>query len=458
MGAIMENCMANGIGSLGLPIFNIGFGIPAVWLGWGGMLPRLIDAVVDPLLGWASDNTRTRWGRRRPWICAGGLLGALFFVLIWCASPAWSTQTVLAWFIGISIFYYIAYGMYAISYNALGMELSADYNERTRVQAWRFIFINVSAQGLSWAYKLSFMPVFQLGMPKGVAHPEIYGMRGVGLAYAAIMLATALAPVLFCKERAEVPSERDKAEKVPLKEAFLYTLSNRLFVMFMLILVMGILGAFTGPFTIYLNIYYVFGGNKQAAATLIGVGSTLGMIASFGTAPMISWLSSRLGKRKVLLVGQCVGVPGALLGWYLYNPAYPYAQLLMMVTGVLGLPALLVLYNSIVVDICDLDELRTGQRREGVYGAVTAFVMKVVFTVTTVMTGYALSWSGFAEHQALQSAHTLRVLRELVVLWPAAMAAITAALLWYFPLTKRRSLQIRRVLERRRGRLQQVEI
>lgn len=456
-GAIFENMMANGAGSLVTPIFNIGFGVPAVWLGWGQTIPRAIDAVVDPIFGWLSDKTKSRWGRRRPWMLVGGVLGSFFFTLIWFANPAWPKEMIFAWFLGVSIFYYLSYGLYAISYNALGMELSADYHERTRVQAWRFVFINISGQFLSWAYKLALIPMFAIGLPIGFDRVEVYGMRGVGLVFGVLMLVCALVPVFFLRERpvdetaaagpGPAPAGHPKLS-VSLRE----TLSNRAYVLFMAIVVFGILGAFVLPFQTYLNIYYVFAGDKAAAATLMGVNATFGMVFSFGSAPFIAWVAGKLGKRGTLLLGQLLMVPAAIATYWLYNPAHPYLQLLIWPLFVLGLPALLVLYNSVVADIADLDELKTGLRREGMYGAVTAFVMKVVFAVTTVLTGYALAWSGFDEQLPEQSAETLDFMHMLIALWPAGMAALTAALLWFFPLTKARSLEVRRELEARRGR------
>lgn len=456
IGAIFENMMANGIGTLVSPIFIIGYGIPAVWIGWGQTIPRVIDAVVDPILGWLSDKTRTRWGRRRPWMFIGGLLGSFSFTLIWFADPHWSKLAVFLWFLVVSILYYVSYGIYAISYNALGMELSPDYQERTRIQAWRFVFLNVSGQLLSWAYKLSLIPIFAIGMSVGVEHTEVYGMRGVGVVFGLIMLVCSWVPIFFLrenpadefKETATSPKKEDPSLLVAVRETF----ENKTFVLFMGILTFGILGAFVLPFQTYLNIYYIFDGNKAAAATFIGVNATFGMVISFVAAPFIAWVASRLGKRGTLLLGQVIMVPSAVLTWFLYNPRLPYLQLIIWFLSVLGLPALLVLYNSIVADIADLDEMKTGQRREGMYGAVTAFVMKVIISVTTVVTGYTLAAAGFNETLPQQAPHTLRAMHLWIVFWPAVMAAFTAGLLVLFPLTRRKAEQVRRILEKRRGR------
>jgi GPH family glycoside/pentoside/hexuronide:cation symporter len=456
VGAIFENMMSNGVGVLVTPIFNIGYGIPAIWLGWGGMIPRLIDAVADPILGWLSDNTRTRWGRRRPWMFIGGVLGSFFFTLIWFADPNWSKEMIFAWFLVISIFYYLSYGIFAISYNALGMELSPDYQERTRVQAWRFVFINISSQFLNWAYKLSLIPLFAIGMPAAFGRPEVYGMRGVGVIFGVLMFLCAMVPVCFVKEPPlpieNKPNAARREAQPKLTGAMRETFSNRIYLHFMLILVVGILGAFVLPFQTYLNIFYVFGGDKAAAATLIGINSTVGMIFGFGIAPLVSWLSSKIGKKGTLLLGQIIMVPGALISYFLYNPQYPYLQLAIWVLFALGLPAILVLYNSVVADIADLDELKTGLRREGMYGAVTAFILKVLFAATTVIMGYTLAAVGFREDLATQTEHTLGLMHVWIAVWPAVMAGITAILLFFFPLTRAKAGQVRRILEKRRGR------
>ena len=114
LGSVFENIMVNSVTSWIMPIFNLGFLISPVWLGWGQTIPRILDAFVDPVYGYWSDRTRTRFGRRRPWILASSLLGTLFFILLWLPSPSWSPLGVFGWFLFFTVLVYQAYGIFSI--------------------------------------------------------------------------------------------------------------------------------------------------------------------------------------------------------------------------------------------------------------------------------------------------------------------------------------------------------
>ena len=157
IGGFAENMMANGVVVLALSIYNIGMGVSAVWIGWALSIPRIFDTIANPLMGNWSDNTRTRLGRRHPWIIAGVFTTALTYFLIWRPPLAWNTEGKFVWFAIFTTIFFIGYDFYAISYNALGIELTDGYNERTRIQSFRSFFILISNAGMAWLYKLCFV-------------------------------------------------------------------------------------------------------------------------------------------------------------------------------------------------------------------------------------------------------------------------------------------------------------
>ena len=129
-----------GTTSLFLPIFNVGYGVDAVLLGLALSVPRLLDAVTDPLMGSLSDNARTRWGRRRPFMLFGIILSALCVALLFNPLHGMSQTGLLLWLGVIGSMFFVAYTAYFIPYAAWGLELSDDYLERTRVLSWRAYF------------------------------------------------------------------------------------------------------------------------------------------------------------------------------------------------------------------------------------------------------------------------------------------------------------------------------
>lgn len=451
-GSFFENVMANGINSLVLQIFNLGYGINPIWLGWAQTIPRILDAFSDPFLGFLSDNTRSRWGRRRPWLFASVLICTLLFVVIWMPNPAWSKTALFVWFLVISTLYYQFFGMYAINFNALGLELTPNYDERTRVQAYRFFFIMLSTPLLGWAYRLCFLPMFTGAGPFPLDRPELIGVRRVALLIGGLMLVSGFLPVIFCKEKAHVES----VSKVNLLNAFRLTFTNKAFVLLICVALLVMLGALVGPFQMYVLIYFVAEGSREFAATLMGFNMTVGFICSFATIPVVTWISEKIGKRNTLMFGQSMGIFLSVASWWLHTPHFPYLFMLGTILGGLSLGTIMILYNSVIADICDLDEIRSGQRREGMYGAVGGFVTKLAVSSTTVLTGYMLVLAGYRDGD-FQTPQTITNMRLMMVFVPASLSLLGFILTLMFPITRKRALQIRRILEHRRGKLKEVE-
>src|SRR5205823_4130141 len=159
---------------------------------WCMMLPRIVDGILDPIIGHWSDELRTRWGRRRPLMIAGAFLGAPFVASLWWASPNWSAtaQTI---FLGVGVMcLYICYGAYTMSWNAIGYELSDDYHERSKVQAVQGFFLASMALVNSWMYWLALRPAFGGAM---------WGLRWIGGAAAVLVLISAVVCACMTKER-----------------------------------------------------------------------------------------------------------------------------------------------------------------------------------------------------------------------------------------------------------------
>ncbi len=445
VGALFENLMANGINELGLQIFNLGYGVSPIMFGWAQTIPRVLDAFADPALGNWSDNTNTRWGRRKPWIFVSSIICMFLFLLLWWPNALWSPTGIFTWFLGISILYYFFFAMYQISYNAMGMELTEDYHERTRVQSWRYLFIMLSVPILGWAYKLCFVDAFQIGRPDGAANPEVFGIRGVSLLIVGFMILSLIGPLLFVKER-RTP-QTDQAPKLKLLPAMKATFGDRLYLHFLAFVLFAVLGTFVTPVVKYVIIYHVCGGDKADGATVIGYYMTLGIIGSFAIIPLVNFVGARIGKPRTLLLGQLLAVLVAISTWWLFSPSSKYLCVVVGIFYNMALGTVLILYNSVIADICDVDEIKTGKRREGIYSAVGGFMFKLVFSASTLVTGYMLVFAGFDEKLGAQPAGTLVNLRLVVMVFPAAMAAIAALLVYKFPLTEKRVAEYKAELD-----------
>ena len=186
-GGIIPIALFNIAGILVGLMGNISLGLSAFWLGFILIIPRLWDAFSDPIIGHLSDNTRTRWGRRRPYLLIGGILVAVFFVVMWWIPKG---DMVRAWFPTESGFhafqlvyilftlllFFTAVNIFEIPHGALGMEMTTDYHERTRLFSAKSFVGNLFAMSTPWLFALASMEVF-----KGTGGNEADGMRYVSI-------------------------------------------------------------------------------------------------------------------------------------------------------------------------------------------------------------------------------------------------------------------------------------
>lgn len=459
-GSIAYNILGNGIGMLALPIYNVGLGVSASLIGLALGVPRIWDAINDPLMGHISDNTRTKWGRRRPYILVGGVLSGAVFALLWNPNPAWSKAGLLAFFAVVSMLYYTVLSIWATPYEALGLELTYDYRERTSLQAYRTFAAMLFGLSLPWIYRMCFWnweilfrpEVGALGarlcaLVKGTrAHgAEIHGAGIVGIIFGVLIAVTAVVPVL-CKERAKSQTQ----EKMTFLKAFKSTLSNRPYLVLTAVSFLTFFGIFlVQPLGLYLNIFYVFGGDRAKAATMSGIAGTFYTAMAIISVPLVSRIAARLDKKRTLLLSLLFTTIGFISIWWLYTPANPWLQLIPYVFIGPAWNICMVIMPSMVADVCDLDELKTGLRREGMYGAIGGLIMKIGVGLVTCVTGVVVSVAGVDPEAAKQTAGTMLRMRAMFVGIPCALLAVSTYIASRYPVTETSARQVRAVLDSR---------
>lgn len=448
VGGAAENFMANGLPTLVMPIYNIALGIAPEVIGWVMAIPRIVDAVFDIWIGHVSDNSTSRWGKRRPFIFWGAVLSALFSAVLWLPPVSLGSGVITAYLLAMSMAYFLSYGLFCIPYNALGYDLSPDYHDRTSVQTWRFVFVMVSAFAISWLYKLCFVEWFSGPAPWPLGRQEVAGIRTVGWLVAGVVLVAGIVPAIFSQERQSVRA----AEQTPLLKAFAQTMSDRVFLHFILTIITSIFGLMiVGPLALYVMIYHVFDGAKEVAAMWTGFAGLASGIAGLAASLFVPPITRRIGKRGGLLLGQALVVTAGVSSWWLFTPAHPWLLLIPNGFFAIGMCFFQVLYGSYIGDICDLDEERCGQRREGMYGAVATFLNKVVAALVTTLSGYLILWTGFHADLAVQGSDTVLTLRIFFCAAPASFALVAMILAATLPVSAEKVLLARRELEKRRN-------
>lgn len=419
----MSESLVNCLYGLALPIFSIGMGVSPALMGIAQAIPRFVDAFTDPLMGNISDNARTRWGRRRPFIFAGALLMAITFPLIFSPSREWAGPVLATWFGGTAILFFLAFTIWSIPWSALGLELSADYNDRTRIQVVRLIFATAAGVLVGWSYKICFW----------FDADEVVGVRPVAWIIGGLMLAGGILSALFIREWRY---GKDAREPLRLLPALKTTLSNRPF-----LLLCGATLFFAGgvimvePMLLYVNIYHVYGGDRDAAASIMGISSTVGTVAAVAMLPLGAALSERIGKRNSALVAIGLIFVGKGAQFWFVTPEMPYLQLATRTLFGPGIMLMWALIPSMIADVCDRDEVTSGRRREASFSSVFQWVWKLGATLAMAIGGLLLSLAGaqVTGDEGTLSPDVVLRLRMLMSTVPVVFCLVAAVFVFLYP-------------------------
>ncbi len=451
-GAFVNNILAGAIGGM-MIVLNLGLGMDPALVGLLGALPRLTDALTDPLMGFISDNTRSKWGRRRPYIFAGAILAGLVYALLW-QLPDGQSETFYFWYFLLgSLIFYLSYTVFATPWVALGYELTPDYHERTRLMGVQNFMGNLAYVLTPWCLWVM--------SNKALFDNQLQGARGLAVGVGLFAIVVGILPAVFLRERVlpeAVPTEPDPggAALRMMKNffgGFATTLRSRSFLKLCVATFLVFNGfMLVSSFQFYVIIYYVFRGDQEVGATYAGYSGTATGIATFVVIGIVTWLATKIGKRRAFFVATGISMVGYALKWVCYTPEIPWLLLLPAPLLAFGLGGLFTLMPSMIADVVDEDELQTHQRREGMYGSIFWWVVKVGMAAALAGGGILLNATGFnVELGGDQSEQTLTLMRLCDVVIPFIASAIAIWSIAAYPITEERAHELRSLLEARRG-------
>jgi GPH family glycoside/pentoside/hexuronide:cation symporter len=442
LGALVTIVAVNSVVQLTSLVYVVGLGISAVWIGYAQAFPRLWDAIVDPFLGNFSDNCRSRFGRRIPFLVAGGILIGIAFALLWTVPREWNKAWMFGYFVVASLLFYTVVPVYSIPHGALGLEMTEDYHEKTSLFAYASFIGNVGAFCLPWVYYLANRPLFH--------GDAVAGIKWVCLGMSALLTVSALVCAFVCKERKARQAASQK--QVSILSGFVTTYRNRTFLRLVAAFTLLIVGfQLVMGFSNFTTIFYLYGGNKDAASALMAENGTLwAAVGIAGVFPMVR-LSKRFGKRMTVILAFAIIALGNLLKIVCYNRSLPYLTFLPTVCLSLGMVFCFSLVNSMISDICDEEELQTGDRREGVYFAVYNWWWKVGVSIASILSGYLLKVTGFIEGLGTQTESTMFWIRAFEIGLPSLLCLGGIGLLLGYPLTEARAYEVKALLDERKA-------
>ncbi|HWO12480.1 MAG TPA: MFS transporter, partial [Polyangiaceae bacterium] len=429
------------------PVFNVFLGVSPTRVAIVRAVMLAVDALTGPLFGWLSDNTRTRWGRRRPWILVGSIASGVALPCLFLARATWSADQIFWFMLGSAVLFSPIIAAYNTPYQSLGAELTPDYNERTTVMAYRGFTQKAAGAALQFGVWFATRPMWNDPI---TGKPDI--ARGA-MWWAAIagvwMAVSGIANVLFVKERYyEKVQNQGKAGPGMFLDAvrckpFLVLLGTAL--------VYAIPTGLVGTLGFYALTYHVFGGDLAAASPTHAANGVAYMVGGFVGIIAAKRLAAAIGKQRTLFVTLVTGLVAFVSAWWCYTPAVPWLSNVATALNGLSATGLWVVLPSMQADVIDYDELQSGKRREGAYAATFSLFMKFGMVLSMVIGGPLLEMTGFDAKLPTQSADAILGIRGLFVGIPTISLLIALVLIRLYPLGTERMAQIRRDLEARRG-------
>lgn len=445
-------------GSLGIFMFFLltAFGMDPFLAGLLGGLPRLYDAITDPIMGFISDNTKSRFGRRRPYIFIGAILSGTLFAVLWQLHPENSQMYNFWYFLIFSLIYLTGNTIFSTPLIGLGYEMTSDYNERTRLMAFSQTMGQIAWMIVPWFWVL-------------IANPNLFetqavGVRRLSVIVGGICLLLGILPAIFCRgidasnmeNRKEINFRSLLSNLKDLLKGIVQVSKNIPF--------MRLCGAtflvFNGfqmvaSFSYFIIVFYMFKGDYGLAGNWPAWFSTVSaIVTAFLVIPVISALATKFGKRQAFIISTFISIIGYVLKWWGFNTTNPWLIFMPIPLMSFGIGGLFTLMMSMTADVCDLDELNNGMpRKEGTFGAIYWWMVKLGQALALVLGGLVLKLVGFDQNAAVQAGETITKLRLADITIPALTAFLAIVIMWKYDLTEEKAREIKAELVARRGEL-----
>ena len=497
-------------------------GLPAGMAGSILAIGKVGDAINDPIAGILSDRTRTRWGRRIPWMLFGTLPFGLFFFLQWIV-PKFSEDAntnnwgLFAYYVLISILFNLAYTAVNLPYTALTPELTQDYNERTNLNSFRFAFsiggsilslilasfifkaypddpqqqylvlglvsTLISMIALVWcSFRIQERGASPILNPQGkkivgfiltalgtvAILYGIYRLTGggekislpgvlsilMGLQVLAFGLTLTWAKTETHLSDSEAIAARNIANNVPttpIKEQLKIAFANQAFLYVIGIYLCSWLAVqLTASILIYFVVSWMKMDEADFPTVAIAVQATALIMLFFW-----KFVSAKLGKKAVYFLGGIIWIV-AQGGLFLIQPGQTTLLYILAIMAGCGVSVAYLIPWSMIPDVIELDELNTGQRREGIFYSFMVLLQKFGLALALFLVGIALEWSGFIERPPggeipVQPDSALLAIRIAIAPLPTIVLILGLILAYFYPITKEKHAEIRLKLQERKN-------
>ena len=459
----MGQKIAFGFGMLANQMFPAILGIFMVVLvedlefsGWMWSLvflfPRIFDAITDPIMGFISDNTKSKWGRRRQYVLIGGILMGISYIFMWQLYKVDGVQYNFWYFFLWSLVFYLGLTIFSVPYVAMGYEMSDDFHERTNIMA--------IAQFIGqWAWVIA--PLFWIIMYDEDWFPSAdIAVRELAIWVAIPSAICAIVPAIFIKTNSTLNEDYEPlnsanignslikiiksfAEAFKIKE--FRKLCGATFLIF---------NAFNtvAALTFFVIVYKLFNGDAGASGIWVSMFGCLGAIGTtFIVIPAVAWMSKKLGKKKAFMLSQSISLVGYSMLYFLFIPGKPWLYVIALPFFSFGIGSLFTIMMSMTADVIDIDEMNTGKRREGIFGAIYWWMVKVGYGIAGALSGVIITIVGFNSDLATTDQQAaVDGLHTFFCFFPMVGTILAMLIMRNYTITEERSLEIRSQLAKQK--------
>lgn len=463
----------NGISGFAMLFYTQAMGLRFDLTGLAFSIASFWDAITDPVQGYITDNTRSRWGRRHPYILVGGLLMAISFYYLWHVPDSFRSGVLLfAYVLFINIFYRTAYTIFVIPYMALGFEVCTDYHQRSHLQSARSalnMLVNLLGPALAWSI---FFPDLPGGGPEATSIENNYVRMGTvfAIATAIFTLIVVWATRRHIVDSRSLPKHDGQGIRFFFHDS-LQVLTDRYLRLIAIFSCIGMTGAiFVATIQMYLYVYYMHLTALQKTLTHGG-----GMILCGLGAVVASPLARRFDKKIAVCIGAGITVTANLLAAFLFlggilTPAttlslagytIPLAVIVFAACNMFnwfGIGAFSTLANSMIADVAEVNELKSGVRKDGGYASIFSFIGKLVASLSTFIASACLTWVGFVNGSDQQTPEAIRWLVFLTFGLGAFFAFLVIPIALRYQITQQYMTEVKASLTKKREQTLEGEV
>ena len=452
--------LAFGLGMLANQLFPAMLGIFIVILidklGFPGWMlsviyfvPKLFDAITDPIMGFITDNTKSKWGRRRQYVIVGGIMTGISFAFMWQLYSTNSIDFNFYYFIFVSLAFYLGITIFSVPFVAMGYEMSDDFHERTSIMATSQLIGQLAWVFAPWLWVIMYDVTLFPSAEEATRTLAVYG--------AIICTILAVIPGIFITSKSTINENyepltlanasrsfdliiqgfREALKIVPFKKLCIATFF--------------IFNAFntTAGFSFFIIKYYLFDGTGEGVwPTLFG--SIGALFTTLLIIPIVARMSKVMGKRRAFIWSQALSILGYVSLLFLFVPGKPYLFLFALPFISFGIGSLFTLMMSMTSDVIDIDELNTGKRREGIFGAIYWWMVKFGLAIAGLLSGVILTIIDFNSGAPTQTYETMFNLRLFFSAVPLVGTLFAIWVMWDYDVNEEKANEIRAQLNKKK--------